>query len=139
MRSIFNKHNGNLATTNSVAFMFEHRGEILTGSLEKSEEEMLELVLDTGAEELLQDGDTFQIYTAPDQLYSVAEALREKGIEPQSQKLVYLPQNTTEVSDAQQASQLLRLLDALEDYDDTLNVYCNFEMDETVLQTAENA
>jgi transcriptional/translational regulatory protein YebC/TACO1 len=139
MRSIFNKHNGNLATTNSVAFMFEHRGEILTGPVEKSEEEMLELVLDTGAEELVRDGEVFQILTAPDQLYSVAEALREKGVEPESQKLVYLPQNTTEVSDPKQAAQLLRLLDALEDYDDTLNVYCNFEMDDSVMQTAENS
>ncbi len=139
LRSIFSKNNGNLASSGSVGFLFEHRGEIVTTEIDKSEEEMLELVLDTGAEELNPDGKVYQILTAPDQLQSVAEALRDKGIEIESQKLIYIPQNTTKVEDASVASQLMRLLDALEDYEDTLNVYCNFEMEEDLLETAQNS
>lgn len=138
LRSIFNKNNGNLATTGSVSYLFTHQGEVITGSTDRAEDDLLEIVLDLGAEEISQDGDVFQILTAPDCLYAVSEGLRESGIPVESQKLVYSPQTTVRIDDADLGAQLLRLIDTLEDYDDTLNVYANFEMEEEILQTVNH-
>jgi YebC/PmpR family DNA-binding regulatory protein len=138
LRSICNKNNGTLATTGSVSYLFTHQGEVVTGPTDRSEDDLLEIVLDLGAEEISQDGDTFQILTAPDCLYAVAEGLRENGVPVESQKLIYSPQTTVRIEDADLGTQLLRLIDTLEDYDDTLNVYANFEMEEELLQAANH-
>lgn len=137
IRSILNKNNGNLATTGSVSYLFTHQGEVITGPTDRSEDGLLEIVLDLGADEISQDGDSFQVLTAPDCLYAVAEGLREAGVPVETQKLIFSPQTTVRIEDAEVGAQLMRLVDALEDYDDTLNVYANFEMEEEVLQTVE--
>ncbi len=137
IRSMFSKNGGNLGANGSVAFMFERRGQISTESVSSTEDEMLEIVLDTGADEMVADDEgVFLIYTAPDQLYAVAEALREKEVPLADQRLVFIPQNSTRVEDPAVAAQLMRLLDVLEDYDDTLNVYSNMEIDDEVMQAA---
>lgn len=135
IRSILNKNNGTLATTGSVSYLFTHQGEVITGPTDRTEDALLEIVLDLGAEEISQDGDSFQVLTAPDCLYAVAEGLREAGVPLESQKLIYSPQTQVRVDNPEQVAQLLRLVDTLEDYDDTLNVYANFELEDEALQS----
>jgi transcriptional/translational regulatory protein YebC/TACO1 len=87
----------------------------------------------TSAEELTQEKDQFLIATSPDQLYSVAEALKTAGIEPGSPKLTFIPENTVSVTDEQTAAQVLKLCDALDDLDDVMNVHANFDIPEDTL------
>jgi len=100
IRHIFSKHNGNLATSGSVAYLFQKRGEILLPVTTASEEEILEVLLEAGADELEQEGEHYRIITPPDRLYSVAEALRDKGYTAETMKLTYVPENTVPVTDA---------------------------------------
>ena len=94
---------------------------------------MLELAMDAGAEDLESDDEHHTLYTAHDQLNAVATALEALGIEVETQKLVQIPQNTVEVADTSTASQVLRPYEALDDYDDTQNVYANFDIPEGVM------
>lgn len=133
MRSIFTKHHGNLATSGSVSFLFQRIGQIAIPLAAAPEDRVLEAALEAGAEELATDDDHQLVVTAPDRLYAVAESLRLAGLEAESQKLTFVPQTTTEITDPQLASQVLRLCDALDDNDDVLNVHANFEIPEAVL------
>jgi len=133
IRHIFSKHNGNLATSGSVAYLFQKRGEILLPVTTASEEEILEVLLEAGADELEQEGEHYRIITPPDRLYSVAEALRDKGYTAETMKLTYVPENTVPVTDASVAEQVLHLCEALEENDDVQNVYANFDIPEELL------
>ena len=133
VRSAFTKHNGNLGSSGSVVYMFERKGQITVpgGSIE--EERLLELTIEAGGEELTREGDEYVISTAHDQLYATAEALRGHGVAIDSQKLVYLPQNTVPVPDEQAAVRVLRLCEALEECEDVQNLYSNFDIPDEVL------
>ena len=133
LRLIFTKNHGNFATSGSVAYLFQRKGQIAVPADSISEDQLMELVLDTGAEELTSDTDFHMVLTSPDQLYAVGEALKTAGVAIESQKLVFIPGNTVEVSDEHVASQVLHLCDALEDCDDVQNVYANFEIPEDIL------
>jgi YebC/PmpR family DNA-binding regulatory protein len=133
LRLIFTKNHGNLASTGSVSYMFKRRGQIAVPLSAVSEDRLLEIILEAGADELTSDGEHYLIITAHDQLYAVAEALRLGGIPTDSQKLTYLPDNIVPISDESVASQVLRLCDALEDNDDVQNVYSNFDLPEDLL------
>jgi transcriptional/translational regulatory protein YebC/TACO1 len=97
------------------------------------EDQLLEIILEAGADEFVADGEHFIVTTAHDHLYSVADALKNAGIPTDSQKLTYLPDTTVPVSDESVAAQVLRLCDALEDNDDVQNVYANFDLPEELL------
>lgn len=138
LRLIFTKNHGNLATSGSVSFLFHRRGQITLPLPAADEDRLLEIILEAGAEELDHDEDHHIITTPPDQLYAVAETLRSAGLEPDSQKLTFLPQTTVTVADEHTASQVLRLCEALEDNDDVLNVHANFEIPEAFLAHAQD-
>ena len=91
------------------------------------------------AEELTREEDQFLITPPPDQLYSVAEALKTAGIEPESPKLTFIPENTLAVTDEQTAAQVLKLCDALDDLDDVMNVHANFDIPEDTLARLQGA
>ncbi|MGI9114631.1 MAG: YebC/PmpR family DNA-binding transcriptional regulator [Chthoniobacterales bacterium] len=133
VRSIFSKNHGNLASSGSVSYMFHRKGQIVVPRLAIEEDKLLELVLETGAEELTNEEDVYLVTTAPDQLYAVAEALKNAGVTPESQKFTFIPDTTITVGDEAVAQQVLRLCDALEDDDDVQNVYSNLEIPEQVL------
>ncbi len=133
VRSIFSKNHGNLASSGSVSYMFHRKGQIVVPRASIDEDKLLELVLETGAEELTNDEEVYLVTTAPDQLYAVAEALKNAGVTPESQKFTFIPDTTTTVGDEVVAQQVLRLCDALEDDDDVQNVYSNLEIPEQVL------
>jgi len=133
MRATFTKYHGNLGGPGSVSFLFHRIGQITLPAATVGEDRLLELALDAGAEELSRDDDLHVVTTAPDRLYSVAESLRTAGVEPDTQKLTFVPQTTARVADEQTAAQILKLCDALEDNDDVLDVHANFEIPEDIL------
>jgi transcriptional/translational regulatory protein YebC/TACO1 len=92
----------------------------------------MEIALDAGAEDIVEDGDDWIVYTATDQLFQVNGVLREKGLTSRSQKLIYQPQTTVTISDVETAKSLIRLYDILDDYDDANNIHANFEIDDSI-------
>lgn len=133
MRSIFSKNHGNLGGPGSVSFMFHRKGHITVPTGAIGEDQLLEIILEAGAEELTSDEEHHIITTPPDHLYAVAESLRKAGIEPDNQKLTYQPENSVAVTDENTAAQVLRLYDALDDCDDVLSVHANFDISDEIL------
>jgi len=133
LRLIFTKNHGNLGVPGSVAFLFHRKGQITLPLEAASEDRVLEVALEAGADELAADEEHHIITTPPDQLYAVAETLKKAALEPDSQKLTYIPQNSVAVTDEQVARQVVRLYDALDDCDDVLNVHANFDIPEDLL------
>ena len=133
LRLIFTKNHGNLASAGSVSYMFKRKGQISVPQSAAGEDQLLDIILEPGADELIADGEHFIITTAHDHLYSVAEALKNAGIPADSQRLTYLPDTTVPVYDESVAAQILSLCDALEDNDDVQNVHANFDLPEELL------
>lgn len=133
IRSVMSKNHGSLGVPGSVAFMFRRKGQMTVPVSATDEDSLLEVILEAGAEELTREEDRFLITTPPDQLYSVAEALKTAGIEPESPKLTFIPGNTVAVTDEHTAAQVLKLCDALDELDDVMNVHANFDIHEDTL------
>ncbi len=134
LRLIFSKNHGNLASSGSVAYLFRRKGQIAIPVAAASEEHMLELALEAGAEDVTAEGDHHFITTAHDRLYVVSKALRAAGLVADSQKLTYIPDNTISISDEHTAQQVIRLCEALEDCDDVQHVHANFDVPEEILE-----
>lgn len=128
MRTIFSKNNGACAEVGSVAYLFSRKGEIRIDKAAFTEDQITELALDSGAEDFTSDDDAWVLYTPWDQLFTVVAALKEKNVTAKEQRLMYQPSNTLTIEDPAIAQQLVRLYDALDDYDDTQNVFANFEL-----------
>ncbi|PWU07693.1 MAG: YebC/PmpR family DNA-binding transcriptional regulator [Verrucomicrobia bacterium] len=133
LRAIFSRQEGNLGGPGSVSYLFHRKGQILVSKSDISETKLFETALEAGAEELLSDESFFTLYTLPEQLYAVAEVLRQTKISIESQKLTYLPQNTVYINDEHLALRILNLYDALEDCDDVLSIHSNFDIPEGLL------
>ena len=133
MRGLFAKHHGSLATTGSVSYMFHKKGQFaVPRGPGVDEDRLLELTLDAGAEDITTDEDSFILTSPPDRFYAVGEALRAGGVAPESQRLTFVPETTVPITDEATAAQVLRLYEALEDYDDAQNVYSNFDIAEDI-------
>ncbi len=132
IRVLLSKNSGTLADSGSVAYMFTRRGEIRLDKAAGSEDQVMEAALDAGAEDIQEDSDDWVVFTATDQLFQVNTALRDKGLSSRSQKLIYQPQTTVTISDADTAKSLIRLYDILDDYDDAQNIHANFEIDDAI-------
>ena len=133
IRVLFGKNHGTFADPGSVAYMFQRRGEIRLNKETLNEDQAMELTLESGAEDMIDDGDEWCIYTAVDQLFNVSANLQNKGVTATSTKLAYVPDNTILISDTDVAKSLLKLYDVLDDYDDTQHVYANFEIADEVM------
>lgn len=136
VRSIFNKANGSMGTTGSVSHQFRRLGEIRVDLNAIQEDQLLELCLEAGAEDVTTDDEDHIVMTAPDALSDVASVIVQQGIDLKSQNLVYLPETSVVIDDATQASKIMRLYEALDEYDDTLNVFANFDIPEAILEEA---
>ena len=115
--------------------MFHRKGQITVARSSIDEDRLLELALEAGAEELTTEEDQYLITTSHDQLYAVAEALRNAGVTTDGQKFTFIPDTTVPVADETVARQVLRLCDALEDDDDVQNVHSNLEIPDELLAT----
>lgn len=134
LRVLLSKNNGTFADAGSVAYLFSRRGEIRIPKGNLSEDDATELAIEAGADDV-QDGDEeWAIYTAVDQLFVVGNALRDKGVTPTTQTLIYQPNTTVTITDVEVAKSLLKLYDILDDYDDTQNVHANFEIADEIAE-----
>jgi YebC/PmpR family DNA-binding regulatory protein len=133
MRHIFSKNEGNLGTSGSVSYMFHKKGRITVPRDTIKEERLFELALEAGAEELTSEDEEYVILTSHDQLYAVAEALKNAGVTTDGQKFTFIPDSTVPVTDETVALQVLRLCDRLEEDDDVQNVYSNLDISEELL------
>lgn len=124
VRHLFTKNGGSLGESNSVAWMFNKKGVITIPKLERTEEEILEVVLEEGAEDLQTADDVFVIYTQPEKFDNVRKALQSKNYEIESANLEWIAQNDVSVS-GEEAEKVAKLIEALEDCDDVQNVYTN--------------
>lgn len=127
LRSIFSKNGG------SVAFQFDRKGEIRLPIDTIDEADLMELAIEAGADDVQNDGDDHLILTAPNELGTVANALRAAKLTPTSEKLISIPQNQSVVHDADTARRIIKLHDQLDDYPDTLSVFTNFEVADEIL------
>ncbi len=128
LRHYFDKCGGNLGQNGSVMFMFERKGQIVIEAEGLNEDTVMEDALEAGADDILSDGDVFQIFTDPNEVGKVAEALSEKGYTFLSAEAVYLPSTTTALSDPESVEKMEKLLDMLDDNDDVQNVWHSWEM-----------
>ena len=133
LRRIFTKNHGNLGTSGSVSYMFHKKGQITVARETLQEERVFELALEAGAEELTTEEEQYVITTSHDQLYAVAEALKDAGVTTSGQKFTFIPDTTVPVVDEAIALQVLRLCESLEDDDDVQNVYSNLDISDEVL------
>lgn len=138
LRLIFSKNHGNLASSGSVAYLFKRKGQITIPCVSADEDKVLEVALESGAEDVNSDPEHHVVTTAHDQLYAVAEALRAAGVVADSQKLIYMPESTLQIADAQAAGQVIRLCEALEENDDVQNVHANFDVAEEIFAKLAN-
>jgi transcriptional/translational regulatory protein YebC/TACO1 len=132
------KNGGNMAEAGAVGWMFHRKGEITVPKEGASEEQLLDIVLEAGAEDMKDDGSSWYIVTPPESLETVKEALTKANLKPASAELGMVPQNYIKLT-GQQATQMLRLVEALEEHDDVQHVYANFDIDESEIQAAVGA
>jgi YebC/PmpR family DNA-binding regulatory protein len=133
VRHTFEKFSGNMGASGSVAWMFKKRGLIHIPKAAASEDRMMELALEAGAEDVKDAGDLWEIETEPNVYEAVRDAIKKAGVEVQSAELAMIPQNRIHL-DAQKAETMLKLMNALEDNDDVQNVWANFDIDDDVLE-----
>jgi len=134
IRTAFAKNGGNLGESGSVSYQFEKVGEIIFDAAAKSADDMFEIALEAGAEDVASDDETHEIYCAMEDLQAVTEALSAAvGEEPKSAKLIWKPENTIEV-DEETARKLLKMIDVLDDLDDVQNIYGNYEISDEVME-----
>jgi YebC/PmpR family DNA-binding regulatory protein len=134
LRRIFSKQGGNLAETGSVQWMFERKGSIDINQNEDSEEKLLEIVLEAGAEDLESQEALFKVYTSIENLEAVKQALQSAGVKMASAEVTMITQTDVRLEN-KQAEQMLRLMDALEDLEDVGNVWANFDIDDTQMES----
>ena len=133
IRSIFSKKGGNLAGAGSVSWVFEKKGFIMVNKNSVEEDKLMSLVLETGAEDLTLEKDAFHIITSLSSFTTTEKALNDAGIKPEAQELTMIPNSTVKILDKTKAARILELVENLEDYDDTQNVYANFDIPDDTL------
>ena len=137
IRHIIGKNGGNLGAANCVAWMFHRKGVITVNAEDANEDELMEIALDAGAEDMTNEGETFQILTAVENFEDVRSTLEQKGIPMESAELSRLPENTVKITDPKDAAKVMKLMDALENSDDVQNVYANFDIPEEIMESLE--
>lgn len=133
VRSIFSKANGSMAGAGSVAWIFEKKGLITIAKEKTTEEQLMEVALSAGAEDLSQVDTQFQVTTNPPEFEAVKEAIEKAKIEIENAQITMIPKNLAPVS-AADARSVLKLIESLEDQDDVQNVYANFDIPDEVMK-----
>lgn len=136
IRAVMGKNGGNLGENGCVAWMFEKKGLFIVPASEMEEDDLLELIMDAGAEDLEKVTDGFEIKTSMENFETVRKTLESKEIKTEFAELTRLPTNMVEVNE-KTGRQLLRLMDLLEDHDDVQKAYSNFDIPEEVMAEIE--
>jgi YebC/PmpR family DNA-binding regulatory protein len=135
IRHLLEKHGGNLASANAVAWMFSKKGYIVIEKSKADEEQLLGAVLDAGADDLRDDGDTWEVLSAPEAFPAVNDAVKKLGIEPASAQVSMIPQNYVKL-EGKVAQQMLKLMEVLDDQDDVQHVWSNFDIEEKEIEAS---
>ena len=133
IRHLFSKHSGKLGEQGSVSRLFERKSQILIAQEKATEEQLMEVVLDAGAEDIRNDGANWEILSPPDAHEAVVNAIQQAGLETVSAQVVMAPMTSVRL-EGKEAQQMLKLSEALEDHDDVQNAYANFDIDEKVME-----
>lgn len=134
VRHFFSKSGGNLGEAGCVAWMFNKKGSILIEKNRIDEEKLMELTLENGAEDMVEEGDVFQVITSPEDYSNVREALEKEGLSFIEAGVSMLPENTIEINDEKTANQIMKLLENLEDNEDVQNVYANLDIPDEIME-----
>ncbi len=134
LRKLFEVKGGKLGSPNSVSWNFEVKGHIELSSSTISEEELFELVVDAGAEDLQKENDTFSVYSSPDDLDAIKKAIEGKELVISTYEIVHMPKSTVAVKDKNTAQKVVNMISALEEHDDVQSVSANFDIPDEVLQ-----
>jgi YebC/PmpR family DNA-binding regulatory protein len=132
IRHAFAKNNGNLGELGSVGYLFSKKGLVVVDKTVVSEDKLTEIALEAGAEDLSDEGETWEVITDPKDFDAVLAAIKEAKITPEHAEVTMIA-STYQKLEGTQATAMMRLLDVLEDLDDTQNVYTNFDMDEAAM------
>lgn len=136
IRSAFSKNGGSLAEPGAVAWQFDRKGHLLVPR-SADEDELMLAALDAGAEDIVDEGDSWRVVTPPGDLHTVRSALEEGGFTVEESDLAMVPQTTVPLDTAEQAKKVLRLVDALDEQDDVQAVHANFDIPDSILETVE--
>src|SRR6266571_1930030 len=132
IRHVFSKHGGSLGESGCVAWMFGRKGLITLSTSQIEEDDLLEIVLEAGGDDVKVEAETYEIVTAPEAFEDVRSALEHKGLTLDVAEVTMLPQNTVPV-EGKQAEQVLRLMEALDDQDDVRKAHANFDISDEVM------
>jgi YebC/PmpR family DNA-binding regulatory protein len=133
IRHVFSKNGGNLGEQGSVAWMFERKSQIIVDKENASEDRLMDIVLEAGADDLRDDGDQWTVLSAPEAHDAVLNAIHKAGIETDQAQIAMVPKNLMKL-EGKSAQSMLKLSEALEEHDDVQNVYSNFDVDEKELE-----
>ena len=133
IRHVFSKNGGNMGEAGSVAWMFDKKGYIVVDKAAKSEDELFEIAIEAGADDMQDQGEVFEIFTPPENFEAVSDAIKAAGIEPQAAEVSMIPQNYIKL-EADDAETMMKLYEALDDNDDVQKVYANFDIDESDME-----
>jgi len=133
IRHVFQKNGGNMASAGAVAYMFHKKGDIVVPKSAAKEDDLMAIVLDAGAEDLRDDGESWEVLSDPSAYEAVLEAVKKAGIHPASSSVAMIPQNYIKL-EGQAANTMIRLMEALEEHDDVQNVHSNFDIDQKLLE-----
>ncbi len=131
IRHIFSKYNGNLGESGCVSWIFDQKGYFVFDEGVISEEELMEIAIEAGAEDVRHDDKSHEVITAPEDFETVKDVFDKKGLKYSVAEITMLPKNYVEVRD-KDAQNMVKLFDALEDHDDVQNVYANFDIPDDV-------
>ena len=134
VRNIFSKHGGQLAQPGAVAWVFERKGSIVVDGTKYGEDDIMAAAIDAGADDVVQDGDEFQVLTDPADFAAVRAAIGAAGIEYEQAELTMIPKNSVMLEE-NDARKTMKIVDALEDSDDVQEVFANFDIPEDVLES----
>ncbi|MCP2521124.1 YebC/PmpR family DNA-binding transcriptional regulator, partial [SCandidatus Aminicenantes bacterium Aminicenantia_JdfR_composite] len=129
LRHIFTKYGGRLGEPGCVSWLFSRKGYIVIEKSKVSEDKLLEIILESGAEDMRDDGSNWEVFTPPEKFDSVVDAIKRNNISIATSSLAFIPQNYVKLQ-GKEAEQLLKLLSALEDHDDVKKVWSNFDIEE---------
>ncbi len=132
LKKMFENNGGNMGTTGCVSFMFDRKGLFIIDAEKIDEEKLMELAMESGAEDIASSGQQFEVTCDPDVFSDVCDAFESAQLECVSQKVVRIPQNTVDLG-LEAAKQVLKLMDELDDHDDVQNVSANFNISDEVM------
>ena len=135
IRHIFTKQGGNLGTAGSVSYMFKPRGYVAIAKEKVTEEKLMDIALEAGADDILGEGEIWEVYSTPNAYEAVLAAIKKAGIEPEESQIGKYAENVITL-EGQKAQQMLKLVEALEDNDDVQNVWANFDVSEKEMEAA---